>query len=40
MVSTGGNAAEAIEEMKKALADYGIEIANVDKLQENCYNDI
>lgn len=40
MVSTGGNAAEAIEEMKKALADYGIEIANVDKLQENFYNDI
>lgn len=40
MVSTGGNAAEAVEEMKKALADYGIEIANVDKLQENFYNDI
>ena len=40
MVTTGGNAAEAIEEMKKALADYGIEIENVDKLQENFYNDI
>lgn len=40
MVTTGGNAAEAIEEMKKALADYGIEIENVDKLQENFYSDI
>ena len=40
MITTGGNAAEAIEEMKKALADYGIEIENVDKLQENFYSDI
>lgn len=40
MITSGGNAAEAVEEMKKALADYGVEIENTDKLQENFYNDI
>lgn len=40
MITSGGNAAEAVEEMKKSLADYGIEIENTDQLQENFYNDI
>ena len=40
MITSGGRAAEAVEEMKKSLADYGIEIENTDQLQENFYNDI
>jgi len=40
MITSGGNAAEAVEEMKKSLADYGIEIENTDQLQENFYKDI
>ena len=39
-IKSGGNAADAIEEMRKALKAYGIEISNVDKLQENFANDL
>lgn len=39
-IESGGNAADAIEEMRKALKAYGIEISNVDKLQENFANDL
>lgn len=34
-IKNGGNAAEAVEEMRKVLAEYGVEIKNVDKLQQN-----
>lgn len=40
VITTGGDATDAIEEMRKELHTYGIEIANTDQLQDNFSNDL
>lgn len=39
-IANGGNAVEAVEAMKKAIADYGVELKQVEQLQENFAKDI
>lgn len=39
-IINGGNAVEAVEAMKKAIADYGVELKQVEQLQENFAKDI
>lgn len=34
-VRNGGSAVDAVEAMKKALADYGVQLSNTERLQEN-----
>lgn len=34
-VKNGGSAVDAVEAMKKALADYGVQLSNTERLQEN-----
>ena len=39
-IKNGGNAVEAVEAMKRAIAEYGVELNNVEKLQENFAKDL
>lgn len=39
-IANGGNAVEAVKAMKKAIADYGVELKQVEQLQENFAKDI
>lgn len=39
-IANGGNAVEAVEAMKKAIADYGVELKQIEQLQENFAKDI
>ena len=34
-IKNGGSAVDAVEAMKKALADYGVQLSNTERLQEN-----